>query len=170
MYLAIEGGGEREERERERVRLSRGFEIVFPSPFHTDGYWRLPGTANPINVRLAKVLGTVPESFLAAVPMAKGPLMGPIGILGRNFDWIFFECHSFFGIGLAFLMPSHCLCPAGFALEAAWRHPQRAKLVDLNTEVIYYIYIYICVCYVYMHIQCKYKFLSIYIIYIYILI
>ena len=116
------------------------------------------------------MLGTVPESFLAAVPMAKGPLMGPIGILGRNFDWIFFECHSFFGIGLAFLMPSHCLCPAGFALEAAWRHPQRAKLVDLNTEVILYIYIYIFVCVMYI---CIYNantnfYLYIYIIYIYI--
>ena len=91
------------------------------------------------------MLGTVPESFLAAVPMAKDPLMGPIGILGRNFDWIFYECELFFGIGLAFLMPSHCLCPAGFALEAAWRHPQRAKLVDLSTAVIY-IHISLCVC------------------------
>ena len=130
MYLAIEGG---RERERERVRLSRGFEIVFPSPFHTDDYWRLPGTANPINVRLAKVLGTVPESFLAAVPMAKDPLMGPIGILGRNFDGIFYECHSFFGIGLA----SWCHPTAFVPQVLLWRqHGGTLKEPNLSTWIL----------------------------------
>ena len=166
MYLAIEGGGEREERERER--LSRGFEIVFPSPFHTDGYWRLPGTANPINVRLAKVLGTVPESFLAAVPMAKGPLMGPIGILGRNFDWIFllmsFILWNRFGILDAIPLPlSRRLCFGGSV--AASSKSQTCRLEYWSN--IYIIYIYLCVMYICIYNANTNFYLHIYNIYIY---
>ena len=168
MYWAIEGG--REERERESEIVS----WIWNSFSFSVSHWRLLTPSRHRESHQCEVsqgTGHRAWEFLGCGSHGQRPTDGAHWDLGQEFRldilWMSFILWNRFD----FLMPSHCLCPAGFALEAAWRHPQRAKLVDLNTAVIYiYIYIYICVCVLYMHIQCKYKYLSIYIhIYIYLL-